>query len=107
LLHKSLNSLSRTTLRRAPMVKRLDTNLDQDIDNYTMLKEIALFTEKNSTAIAEKLDGKQFYYVNKCFRVGLNDEERKELAALKRSIDEVKTKKRNNVIDSKTTKVIF
>ncbi len=88
------------------MVKRIDDNNTLDIDSYTMLKEIALFTKKNSAAIAEKLDGRQFYFVNKCLRVGLDDEDRRKLAALNRSVDEVKVKKRNNVIDLKTAKII-
>jgi len=54
------------------MVKRIDSSINLDIDSYTMLKEIARFTDKNSAAIAEKLDGRQFYYVNKCLRVGLD-----------------------------------
>ena len=54
------------------MVKRIDSSINLDIVSYTMLKEITRFTDKNSAAIAEKLGGKQFYFVNKCLRVGLD-----------------------------------
>ncbi len=87
------------------MVKRIDD--DHVIPSCSAhASHRRLFEKKNSTAIAEKMGGRQFYYVNKCLRVGLNNEDRKELAALKRSADEVKVKKRSNVIDLKTAKVI-
>ena len=89
------------------MVKRIDDDSLLDIEHPKMFLEAMRFVDKNKTAIADKMGGRRFYFCNKAIsRVGLNDEDRKELAALKRSVDEVKVKKHNNVINLKTAKVI-
>ena len=89
------------------MVKRIDDDYLLNINPHAMLKKCPRFTDRNAAAIAKKLDGKGHYFCNKAIsRIGLNNEDRKEIAALKRSVDEVKAKKRNNVIYLKTVKVI-
>ena len=89
------------------MVKRIDDDSLLDIEHPKMFLEAMRFVDKDKTAIDEKMSGRQYYFCNKAIsRVGLNYEDRKELVALKRSVDEVKVKKRNNMINLKTTKVI-
>ncbi|GEM_PF-2297665 len=89
------------------MVRRINSDTVLDINNLTMFREAMRFVDKDKTAIDEKMSGRQYYFCNKAIsRVGLNYEDRKELVALKRSVDEVKVKKRNNMINLKTTKVI-